>query len=668
MDKKEEVISNNIFMKMSQNQPNSTMFTVHGMRKFVCDRLTEAAQEILGAFETRAQEYELELSRQRRLLERVYSEHNPPRPTGPFIKEEEPEICITDVQQTISSPSLHGVHSESQSSNPKEIQNTDRSKPERASHLETKVPSLAQDPSSTQKTPTKHNKCSHGYKLPKTLAPKQNNTNKDNDKAPRALEIIEIEDDSSASSDIEMIQEDKEPAAASQNIREISDHGKERNTTNTNNNETSEESKKHESGEKSSPPQLHSPVLDNNHDYFTLNLTCETKADNMEHETTSSDVPSVNLDVSTHCFEPVDDEENITLHHDADQNEELICEDSTGDKTDGKGESKDEKSGEEVHKDAHTSSMANVSVMDNNGMLDVITTINYQDIADYSSSTSESYQGQTDTASIISNEKRLEENTGKSSANPAYSFEWKRPKQPDPKPSHKSPFECDQCGKVSTNFKNYKSHVKSHTAEKKFKCETCDKMFREKGDLKKHRMIHTGEKPFKCSYCDKMFNRRFNMALHVRVHTGERPYKCASCSKTFSTQVNLRKHERVHTGEKPYACERCQKEFADSSAYRNHQRVHTGERPYKCHRCKKKFATRTTLKRHSSLHTGEKPYECSTCHKCFVTNTDLKVHSRIHTGERPYKCEQCGQQFSWWTNYNRHRKTHKRTPAEPPVE
>uniref|UniRef100_A0A8C6UN22 C2H2-type domain-containing protein n=1 Tax=Neogobius melanostomus TaxID=47308 RepID=A0A8C6UN22_9GOBI len=249
-----------------------------------------------------------------------------------------------------------------------------------------------------------------------------------------------------------------------------------------------------------------------------------------------------------------------------------------------------------------------------------------------------------------------------SSVNPEttqkYSYEWKRPTQTKGT-CQKSPFECDICGKVSSNFKNYKSHVKSHTAEKKFKCTTCDKMFRESCDLTKHEKIHTGEKPFKCSDCGKAFNRRFNLDLHKRVHTGEKPYACGCCKKTFTSRVNLRKHERIHTGEKPYTCEQCKKEFADSSSYRNHQRVHTGEKPYKCCFCKKEFATRTTLKRHIRVHTGEKPYKCSRCEKSFATNTDMKVHMRIHTGEKPYKCEICGQEFSNWTNYKRHTNIHK---------
>lgn len=221
-----------------------------------------------------------------------------------------------------------------------------------------------------------------------------------------------------------------------------------------------------------------------------------------------------------------------------------------------------------------------------------------------------------------------------------------------------NPYKCDRCGKVMSNFKNYKFHMKSHTVAKTYKCETCGKMFRESWDLNKHLVIHSAEKPYKCDVCGNGFNRRYNLDLHVRVHTGEKPYICNTCGKSFSSCVNMKKHMRIHTGEKPYTCKDCGKEFADSSAFKNHLRVHTGEKPFKCSYCKRKFATRTTLKRHIRTHTGEKPYKCTFCDRKFGHRTDLKGHVRMHTGEKPYKCTTCGEDFSTWSKLNKHKRTH----------
>lgn len=174
-------------------------------------------------------------------------------------------------------------------------------------------------------------------------------------------------------------------------------------------------------------------------------------------------------------------------------------------------------------------------------------------------------------------------------------------------PNDCNPYRCDQCGKVMSNFKNYKSHVKSHTVGKTFECSDCGKLFREKWDLNKHAIIHSTEKSFTCEFCGRGFNRRYNLELHLRIHTGEKPYTCKDCGK----------------------------EFSDSSAYKNHLRVHSGEKPFSCNFCKRKFATGTTLKRHTRTHTGEKPYKCDVCDKLFGRGSDLKSHSRMHTGERP---------------------------------
>lgn len=235
-------------------------------------------------------------------------------------------------------------------------------------------------------------------------------------------------------------------------------------------------------------------------------------------------------------------------------------------------------------------------------------------------------------------------------------------------PKEHNPYKCDKCGKVMSNFKNYKSHVKSHTVGKAFECSTCGKLFRERWDLNKHVVIHSTAKPFMCEVCGQGFNRRYNLELHLRVHTGEKPFKCDTCDKSFRSCVNLKKHFRIHTGEKPYTCKDCRKEFSDSSAYKNHLRVHSGEKPFNCNFCKRTFATSTTLKRHTRTHTGEKPYQCSVCEKVFGRGTDLKGHLRIHTGERPYSCTMCGKTFSSWLKLHRHKNIHVREASRTQIK
>ncbi|KAI9536947.1 hypothetical protein NQZ68_029075 [Dissostichus eleginoides] len=107
------------------------------MRRFVCDRLTAAAQEILGAYEKKIEGYEAEIARQRRLLDAVLtpelklhrtelpqrhvqkleeddevlviqpqhfdqatsSSHVPPDP--PPVKEEQEELCLNLMERLL---------------------------------------------------------------------------------------------------------------------------------------------------------------------------------------------------------------------------------------------------------------------------------------------------------------------------------------------------------------------------------------------------------------------------------------------------------------------------------------------------------------------------------------------------------------------------------------
>lgn len=58
------------------------MSSVQSLRQFVCDRLTAAAHEILGAFEKRLENYEAEIIRQRRLLNSVFTPEIKVQQTG----------------------------------------------------------------------------------------------------------------------------------------------------------------------------------------------------------------------------------------------------------------------------------------------------------------------------------------------------------------------------------------------------------------------------------------------------------------------------------------------------------------------------------------------------------------------------------------------------------
>lgn len=134
-----------------------------------------------------------------------------------------------------------------------------------------------------------------------------------------------------------------------------------------------------------------------------------------------------------------------------------------------------------------------------------------------------------------------------------------------------------------SNFKNYKSPVKSHTVEKTFECSDCGKMFRERWDLKKHPSTGTTCKSIpvrsllfvtsarenlrqaqlwkgipwntrvrghiNANVCNKLFGRGTDLRGHLRIHTRERPYSCTMCGKKFYSWLKLNRHKNIHARE-----------------------------------------------------------------------------------------------------------------------
>ncbi|KAM9322591.1 uncharacterized protein KZ484_020750 [Pholidichthys leucotaenia] len=137
-------------------------------------------------------------------------------------------------------------------------------------------------------------------------------------------------------------------------------------------------------------------------------------------------------------------------------------------------------------------------------------------------------------------------------------------------------------------------------------CNTCGKRFKYASLLKMHISTHTGERPYSCKVCGKCFRRNDHLIVHTRTHTGEKPYPCNICGKRFRDASNLICHKRTHTGERRYFCEICGKTFAHRQNLTAHMTTHTGMKPYHCSMCEKRFISLAKLKVHLRTHTGEK--------------------------------------------------------------
>ncbi|XP_053272173.1 zinc finger protein 37 [Pleuronectes platessa] len=222
----------------------------------------------------------------------------------------------------------------------------------------------------------------------------------------------------------------------------------------------------------------------------------------------------------------------------------------------------------------------------------------------------------------------------------------------------KKPFSCSECTKRYRYKSALTQHIRVHSGEKPFSCTHCAKRYRYKGALTEHIRVHTGEKPFSCSHCARKFSQSGHLTVHMRSHTGEKPFSCTQCGMKFSRNGTLTRHMLSHTGEKPFSCTHCGQTFGRSGNLTVHMRLHKGDKPFSCTQCGQRFTERDSLNVHIRSHTGEKPFSCSQCGKRFTEKAHLKVHMRIHTGEKPFSCSECGQRFRIKNCLTNHMRRH----------
>lgn len=247
------------------------------------------------------------------------------------------------------------------------------------------------------------------------------------------------------------------------------------------------------------------------------------------------------------------------------------------------------------------------------------------------------------------------------------------------------PFQCRECDKIYSKYKNLTYHIaENHTEKscKSYRCEECNKNFKTNETLRQHmRNQHSElkidkfrEKPNAdsreltrtiCDQCGFIAAHQYTLAQHIKnKHTESQKIKCEHCPKIFKSQSYLKYHMLSHNPNsiKPFQCNECQMAFGRRTLLNIHKRTHIKyDERLKCdfEDCMVRFVKPADKRLHMRLvHLKVKKHICDVCGEAFGAMQTLRHHRYIHTGEKPYKCTVCGQGFRQQTAMKTHRKAH----------
>ncbi|XP_015262307.1 PREDICTED: zinc finger protein 646 [Gekko japonicus] len=263
--------------------------------------------------------------------------------------------------------------------------------------------------------------------------------------------------------------------------------------------------------------------------------------------------------------------------------------------------------------------------------------------------------------------------------------------------------------------------------ERPYKCKQCPRSYRHAGSLVNHRRTHEVGL-FPCLLCRKDFSNPMALKSHLRTHTEEKRHKCRDCGRSFRASSQLSSHrcmahasrdqeEEEEEGSNSGGCTsqrgqdtsssdadtysgaegggslltNLEKYIADSvvpadfsllefSIKRDAEKeealqAHRGEkeaglrdaaveeRRFKCNQCHKAYKHAGSLTNHKQSHTLG-VYQCSMCYKEFSNLMALKSHTRLHSEYRPYKCRFCHRAFRLPSELLSHQKAHDEEKTE----
>lgn len=110
------------------------------------------------------------------------------------------------------------------------------------------------------------------------------------------------------------------------------------------------------------------------------------------------------------------------------------------------------------------------------------------------------------------------------------------------------PNQCQLCGKILSNKKNMKKHLKLHSNIRNYICKICNKSYKRSDHLKRHMITHDPEPNYyECEYCLKKFSFNYHLTSHLQnVHCQKqiKVYNCPDCDLYFQKKSKLFLHQK----------------------------------------------------------------------------------------------------------------------------
>ncbi|KAK3731778.1 hypothetical protein RRG08_035443 [Elysia crispata] len=203
-------------------------------------------------------------------------------------------------------------------------------------------------------------------------------------------------------------------------------------------------------------------------------------------------------------------------------------------------------------------------------------------------------------------------------------------------------FMCDLCGKGFKRNGLLQRHIKQHEYERrgeKHTCHICKAWFYTPEELERHSRRH-GDRKFHCTWpgCNWSFILAGELKSHMFTHTKEKRFLCDQCGFGAPTKTRLRRHAKSHLQTRAFVCEYCPYKASCKTHLRRHMRIHINSRPFACPYCKYTCNTHENMRKHilrTQKHKGKKLYPCPLC-KEYGSNSSREFKAHLMTVHADY--------------------------------